>query len=52
VGAAEVARLAAAVEGGSDTDVPPLAAAVEEALRFIRAYLAGDAGSPRTGEGP
>jgi HPt (histidine-containing phosphotransfer) domain-containing protein len=52
VGAAEVARLAAAVEGGSDADVPSLAAAVEEALRFFRAYLAGDAGSPQTGEGP
>jgi HPt (histidine-containing phosphotransfer) domain-containing protein len=41
VGASEVARLAASVEAGVDGDVPALGAAVEEAVKFIEAHLAG-----------
>jgi HPt (histidine-containing phosphotransfer) domain-containing protein len=41
VGAVEVARLAASVEAGTDSDVPALSLAVAEALRFVESCLAG-----------
>ena len=41
VGATEVARLAASVEAGADGDLPALRVAVEEAVKFLEAHLAG-----------
>jgi len=53
VGAGEVARLAASVEAGADADVPALASAVADAVRFVESYLAGQIAPtlPRTGGG-
>ncbi len=41
IGAHEVGRLAAAVEAGSDTDIPALREAMADVVRFIEDYLAG-----------
>jgi len=53
VGAGEVARLAASVEAGADADVPALASAVADAVRFVESYLAGQIAPtpPHTGGG-